>query len=456
VKAQFESPQPQLARDLGASHATAVVVGTVIGSGIFLVPSEMMQAVGSAKLVYLAWILGGVLSFFGALAYAELGAMKPQAGGEYVYLRDSFGPLAGFLDAWTWFLVAKPASIATLATGMVRVLGTFSALRFFSHQIPVIPYAPTYGHLVAVSAALLITFLNYVGIRRAGEFQLIFTLLKVAIIVAIVGVGFSFSGGTLHHFTESYAGAKGGVAGFMAALLAALWAYDGWNDLNMIAGEVQKPGKSIPVALIAGVAIVAALYISVNAAVQYVLAPNAIATSQRPASDAIAVVLGHVGAGIVSLGMALSMLVAMNGTIMSGGRMPYAMARDGYFFSVLARVHPRFHTPSVALVTQAILATVLLLLGGSFRQFFSLAIFSEWLFYLLTMGALFVFRWREPDAARPYRAWGYPVGPLFFILGASVLLFYTVRDNWPNSGYVLLVILAGIPVFYVFARRRRS
>jgi APA family basic amino acid/polyamine antiporter len=426
----------------------------VIGSGIFLVPSEMMQAVGSARLVYLAWLVGGVLSFFGALVYAELGAMKPEAGGEYVYLRDSFGPLAGFLDAWTWFLVSKPASIATLATGMVRVLGTFSALKFFAKQIPAVPYALTYGHLVAVAAALVITFINYIGIKRAGEFQLIFTLLKVAIIVAIVAVGFSYGAGTLHNFSGIYEGAKGGIAGFMAALVAALWAYDGWNDLNMIAGEVRRPEKSLPIALIAGVAIVAALYISVNAAVQYVLAPEAMAVSQRPASDAIAAVLGHMGAAIVSLGMAVSMLVAMNGTIMSGGRMPYAMAKDGYFFSALARVHPRFHTPSVALVIQAVLASVLLLLGGSFRQFFSLAIFSEWLFYLLTVGALFVLRWREPNAIRPYRTWGYPFGPLFFVLAAAVLLCYTFRDNWPNSAYGLLVILAGIPVFYFFAARK--
>src|SRR6266550_4699285 len=160
--------RPELARDLGLSHAGAVVVGTVIGSGIFLVPSEMMQAVGSARLVYLAWLVGGVLSFFGALVYAELGAMKPEAGGEYVYLRDSFGPLAGFLDAWSWFLVSKPASIATLATGMVRVLGTFSVLRFLSDPILGIPHTVTYGHLVAVAAALLITFLNYIGIKRAG------------------------------------------------------------------------------------------------------------------------------------------------------------------------------------------------------------------------------------------------------------------------------------------------
>src|SRR5581483_6249680 len=180
----------ELSRDLGVSHATAIVVGTIIGSGIFLVPAEMMQAVGSARLVYLAWIVGGLLSFFGALTYAELGAMKPQAGGEYVYVRDAYGPLAGFLYAWTWFLIAKPASIATVTTGFVRILGTFAVFSFFSHDIVTAPIAITYGQLVAIAATVLISFLNYIGIKKAGEFQLLFTILKVAIILGIVVVAF--------------------------------------------------------------------------------------------------------------------------------------------------------------------------------------------------------------------------------------------------------------------------
>src|SRR5580698_2038071 len=171
--------RPELARDLGLSHAGAVVVGTIIGSGIFLVPSEMMQAVGSARLVYLAWIVGGVLSFFGALTYAELRAMKPQAGGEYVYVRDAYGPLAGFLYSWTWFLIAKPASIATITTGLVRILETFPIFSFFSHTLISKPFTVNYGQLVAILATVLISWLNYVGIRRAGEFQFVFTVLKV-------------------------------------------------------------------------------------------------------------------------------------------------------------------------------------------------------------------------------------------------------------------------------------
>src|SRR6266478_4240424 len=447
---------PQLARDLGVSHATAIVVGTIIGSGIFLVPSEMMQAVGSAKLVYLAWLVGGMLSFFGALTYAELGAMRPQAGGEYVYIRDGYGPLPAFLYAWTWFLIAKPASIATLATGFVRVLGTFPALSFLGNTFVSVPFSVTYGQLLAVAAATLISCLNYIGIKRAGDFQLVFTLLKVVIILSIVVIGFSYSGGNWQNFAGTFTGAKGGMAGFMAALVAALWAYDGWNDLNMVSGEVRDPERNIPRALIFGVALVGILYMLVNAAVQYVLTASGIAASPRPASDAMAMALGGLGAGIVSAGVALSMLVAMNGTVMSGARVPFAMARDRYFFSALAEVHPRFHTPSVAIIVQAILAIILLLWGGNFRQFFSLAIFAEWLFYMIAGSTVFMFRRRQPQAVRPYRVWGYPLVPALFVLASAVLLYFTFRDNYPNSGFGCLVILAGIPVFYGFARRRSA
>ena len=433
------------------------MVGTIIGSGIFLVPREMMQAVGSARVVYLAWVVGGLLSFFGALTYAELGAMKPQAGGEYVYVRDAYGPLAGFLYAWTWFLIAKPASIATVTTGLVRILATFPVFSFFSQPCVTHPFTINYGQLVAIGAAVLVSWLNYIGVRKAGEFQFLFTLLKVAIILGIVAVGFSYHGGTWANFATEFAGAKGGVAGFFAALVAALWAYDGWNDLTMVAGEIRNPQRNIPLSLIWGVATVGALYILVNAAVQYVLPAATVAVSERPASDAVALVLGRAGASLVSAGMAISMLVTLNGTIMSGARVPFAVARDGYFFQALAEVHPRFRTPSVAIVVQAVLAIVLLLLvneRGSFRQFFSLAIFAEWLFYMIAGSTVFVFRRREPQAQRPYRVLGYPVVPAVFIAVSAVLLYYTFTDNLRNSAAGTAAILAGIPVFYFFAQRK--
>ena len=445
-----------LLRDLGVSQASAIVVGTIIGSGIFLVPAEMMQAVGSARLVYLAWIVGGLLSFAGALTYAELGAMKPQAGGEYVYIRDAYGPLPGFLYAWTWFAIAKPASVATITIGIVRILGTFPVLAFLDHPVIRDPFTITYGQLVAIAAAALITGLNYVGVKRAGEFQLLFTILKVVMILAVVALGFSAASGTWRNFGTSFAGATGGFAGFMAALVAALWAYDGWNDLNMVGGEISHPERNIPIALIAGVATVGVLYMLTNAAVQYVLPAASIAGSERPASEATAIAAGAWGAAIVSAGMALSMLVTLNGTIMSGARVPFAMARDRYFFKAMADVHPRFHTPSTALIVQLILSAFLLLFAGSFRQLFSLAIFAEWLFYMIAASTVFVLRKKEPKLPRPYRTWGYPVVPGLFVVVAAVLLYYTFTENLRNSAYGVLVILAGVPIYLYFAKKKRE
>jgi APA family basic amino acid/polyamine antiporter len=445
---------PALSRDLGVRHASAIVVGTIIGSGIFLVPSEMMQAVGSAALVYVAWIVGGILSLAGAITYAELGAMKPHAGGEYVYIRDAYGPTPAFLYAWTWFAIAKPASIATLTTGLVRILGTFPALDFLNHVAVVRPLTISYGQLVAIAAAALMTGLNYIGIKRAGDFQVVFTALKIVIIVVIALVAFTASSGTWHNFATTFAGARGGFAGFMAALIAALWAYDGWNDLNMVSGEIHDPGRAIPIALIVGVAVVAALYMLTNAAVQYVLPAASIAVSQRPASDATAIAVGLWGAAIVSAGMALSILVSLNGTVMSGARVPFAMSRDGYFFKAMAEVHPRYHTPSVALMVQLLLSVALLLFAGSFRQLFSLAIFAEWLFYMIAASTVFVLRRKEPDAPRPYRSWGYPVVPAMFIVAAAVLLYYTFTENIRNSAWGMVVILAGLPVYWWFARKK--
>ncbi|HKD85374.1 MAG TPA: amino acid permease [Terriglobales bacterium] len=445
-----------LSRDLGVTHAAAIVVGTIIGSGIFLVPSEMMQAVGSARLVYLAWIVGGVLSLAGAITYAELGAMKPEAGGEYVYIRDAYGPLPGFLYAWTWFAIAKPASIATLATGLVRILGTFPALAFFNRAALGWPLTITCGQLAAIAAAIFITALNYIGIKRAGDFQVVFTFVKVVIIVAVSFLAFTAASGTWRNFATSFSGATGGIAGFMAALVAALWAYDGWNDLNMVSGEIRNPDRAIPIALIVGVAIVAALFMLTNAAVQYVLPAPAIAASQRPASDATAVAVGAWGAAVVSAGMALSILVTMNGTIMSGARVPFAMSRDGYFFRAMAEVHPRFHTPSVALIVQLVLSVMLLLFAGSFRQLFSLAIFAEWLFYMIAASTVFVLRRKEPDTPRPYKTWGYPLVPAIFIAAAAVLLYYTFTENIRNSAWGVAVIAAGVPIYLYFAQRKSA
>lgn len=452
--------RPELLRGLNVWHATAIVAGTIIGSGIFLVPAEMMQAVGSAKLVYLAWIVGGLLSFFGAVTYAELGSVRPFSGGEYVYVRDAYGPLWGFLYGWTWFLVAKPASIATVTSGLVRVLGTFSVFSFLPHTLVALQVTSSralvinYGHLVAIAAATFITGLNYVGIRKAGNFQVAFTILKVAMIIGIAFVAFAAPSGAWSNFSTTFPGAKGGMVGFAAALVAALWAYDGWNDLNMVSEEIQRPERSIPIALIAGVGLVAVLYMGMNAGIQRAIPATAIAHAAVPAAVASEAALGRLGVSLVSIGMMISMLATLNGTVMSGGRVPFAVARDGYFFKALGEVHPRFHTPALALVIQGIGAVLLVLVGGAFRELFSLAIFAEWLFYMIAASTIFVFRHREPHVPRPYRTLGYPIVPALFVATAAVLLCYTFASNLRDSLAGVIVILLGIPVYLWFARRR--
>lgn len=449
-----EAQRPELARDLNVYHSGAIVVGVIIGSGIFLVPKRMMEAAGSVELVFAAWIVGGLLSWFGALTYAELGAMKPGAGGEYVYVRDAYGPMMGFLYAWTWFTIGKPASIATVAAGVVRILGEFPAFHFLQTVWLRSPLVLNYGHLLAITIIVLLTYLNYRGVRKAGEFQLFFTILKVAMILGIIGIGFSYSDGTLGNFTTSYLPAVGGFGGFMSALIAALWAYDGWNNLNMVAGEIKNPERSIPKALIVGITIVGVLYMLTNAAVQYVLAAEAIATANRPASLAIQQVLGPVGAMIISAGIAFSMFVTINGQILTGARIPFAAARDGYFFTALAEVNEKFHTPGKSLVFQATLTILLIVVGGAFEDLFNLAIFSAWLFYMVAASSVFVFRKREPELMRPYRTWGYPVVPGLFIMASTVLLFYSFMENVKNSFIGSLVILAGIPIFLYFKAKK--
>jgi APA family basic amino acid/polyamine antiporter len=442
-----------LPRVLGASHAMAIVVGTIIGSGIFLVPSEMMKAVGSSQLVYLAWVVGGLLSLFGAMTYAELGAMMPYAGGEYVYLRGAYGDRVGFLYMWTWFAVAKPASIASVTSGLARTLGIFAVFHWLDAtaiggQVPVM-----WSQIFAIAMTWLITGLNYLGIKKAGDFQVVFTVLKAVLILIVAGFCFSSALGSWRNFGTTLPHATGGLNGFMIALIATLWAYDGWNDLTMVAGEVKRPERNLPFALIGGLFVVGVLFMATNAAIQYILPAAQIAASPRPAVAALSVVAGPAGAALVAGGMALSIFVTLNGTIMSGARIPFAAARDRLFFPRFGEVHPKFKSPAYSLVVQAVLSTVLLLALGQFQQLFELAVFAEWLFYALTATTVFVYRRKHPEMARPYRVWGYPVLPAVFVICAAAVLVSSYAGNLKGSLIGSGLILLGLP-FYEWIRVR--
>jgi basic amino acid/polyamine antiporter, APA family len=445
----------ELPRVLNASHATAIVVGIIIGSGIFLVPREMMAAVGSSRMVYAVWIIGGLLSLFGAMSYAEIAAARPRYGGEYAFLREAYGDLAGFLYMWTQITVAKPASLATIAAGLARVLGTFAVFSVFSR--------PAFAHLLwsqvfAIAMTWLIAGLNILGTRKSANVALLLTWLKVILIVVIAGFCFGAAGnhGSAGNFSTVFAGARGGFSGFMIALVAALWAYDGWSDVVTMAGEVERPQRSMPLALVGGVAIVGALYMLTNAAIQFVLPAAAIAGADRPAADAMRLVAGEWGATLVSIGMAVSICATFVGSSLSGARVPFAAARDGLFFRQVAWVHPRYETPAAALILQAVLSSLLLLAIGRFQALFTLAIFAEWLFYALTTSAVFVFRRRDAEDSRPYSLQGYPVVPALFILAAVVLLVFSFADQPRNSLIGTGVILLGIPAYFFFRGRRAA
>jgi APA family basic amino acid/polyamine antiporter len=301
----------------------------------------------------------------------------------------------------------------------------------------------------AIGVTWFMTGLNYLGIKKAGDFQLVFTLLKGVLILIVAALCFASATGSWANFSTGVPGAVGGINGFMSALIATLWAYDGWNDLTMVAGEVKRPERSLPIALIGGLFVVGALFMATNAAIQYILPAAQIAGSERPAVAALSIVAGPRGAGFVAAAMAVSIFVSLNGTVMSGARVPFAAARDRLFFQRFTKIDSRFQSPSFSLLIQGALSTVLLIFLSQFQQFFDLAVFAEWMFYMLTASTIFYYRRKHPQLARPYRVWGYPVLPAIFILCAAGVLVSSYTSNLKGSLMGTVVILLGLPVMWL-------
>lgn len=437
-----------LIRSLNFKEALSLVVGTVIGTGVFLKAAIMSQSVGSPLWVLVCWGFAGLLSLIGALCYSELGGLFPKAGGEYVFLREAYGDLPAFLYGWMRFWIGTPGSIAAYGVGAATFL---RPLFLFEN-----------AGMVAVSCISVFTILNCFSVALGGRVQALISFLKVLLILGLVFAVFVFGhqAGSWDHLMP--VGEWPGASLFGAATLAALWAYDGWNNMPMAAGEIKNPGRVIPLALSLGMALVLLIYLLTNLSYFYALPFNEvmIASSKNyPEAPAVATkaasaVLGEGASLALSIAFVISALGAMNGSILTGARVPFAMARDGLFFKSLGKISAETHVPVVAVLVQGVVSSVLAL-SGTFDQLTDYVIFASFIFYALCSASIFIFR-RKIPGERHFKVPFYPVLPLVFVILSLFLLINTLVTAPRESGLGLLFILFGVPAFGFFSARRRS
>lgn len=451
----------ELKRELGLASAVSIVVGTVIGSGIFLVPRTMVQNVGSVDRVFLVWIVGGLLSLAGALTYAELSSMMPEAGGEYVYLSEAYGPVWGYLYGWTQMWVAKSGSLATLGTGFFYYLANFwpALEKDVWFRIPYLgeaggPLELRAGQFFSMCLIMALAVLNYFGVKLGGNVQIVVTVAKVSLIVFVIAAGLFFAPGP-GASSPAPLNIPLTAGGFVAALVAALWAYDGWNNLSMVSSEIKKPQRNLPLALIWGTAAVMGIYLLANLAYFHVLSAGEVSQTNRVAAEMMRRIAGPWGASAVSVAAMISIFAALNGSILTGSRVPYAMARDGLFFRRMSVVNEAHHTPGAAILGLSAWGA-LLVFSGRYDQLLTFVIFASWLLYGMTTAAVFVLRRAKPDAPRPYRTFGYPWTPAFFVLAALLIEVVTLIHSPRESFLGIGLILAGLPFYFLWKRKLAS
>lgn len=444
-----------LRRDLGLFTAIAIVIGTTIGSGIFIVPKTMILTMGSPAMVFAVWVAGGLLSLFGTLTYAELASMYPEAGGEYVYLREAYGPFWGFTFGWSQTWVGRSGSMATLATGMFLYFAYFiPALENVAFTVP-LPIGPNFGpldirwgQLLGIAVIVALAWLNSLGVRLGGRVHLILTVVKLSLIGSVIFGGLFFGHGDWGHLGLNIAPTDTGglFQRFFGALVAALWAYEGWNTVSMMGSEVKDPERNLPRALVGGILGIIAIYLTATATYFYVLTPVEISQGDRVAAEMMRHVFGAKGAAAVSLAAMLSILAALNGTLLGGSRIPFAMARDGLFWARAASVNPRHGTPNFAIGVIAA-TSALILLSGRYEELFTCVIFSSWILYGMAGFSVIVLRRKHPEIPRAYRVPGYPYLPVLFTATAGVLLCATMLRSPRESLIGLVIIGLGIPYY---------
>lgn len=441
----------ELQRRLGPFDAASIVISNVIGGGIFFVPVIVAQLVPGPAAMLGVWVFGGALAFAGAMAYAELAAVRPHAGGEYVYLRDAFGPLAAFLTGWTSFIAGFSGAIAAGATALAEYLGRFIPAAGDATQLVHVPglnISPK--TLVALVAIGTLTLIHIRGLGPGRLVQNVLAGLKVSAIVALVAIGFAGGHGSVTHFTPSPTPA----AAWMLALIPVMFSYSGWNAAAYVAEEVRDPGRNVPLALGIGTITVVALYVGLNAL--YVFAFPVADLAKLPGGrlmDAVAQQLfGSLAGNLLALFTIVSIAASISAMVFAGPRVYYAMARDGLFVPAAARVDPRYRTPAVAIIAQGIWSGVLVL-SGSLSQLVTYTGFAVVLFSGVAVAGLFVLRRRHPDAKRPFSAWGYPWAPGIFIAVSTIIVVNEIWRNPGTSAVGLALIGAGVPAYYAIRRR---
>ena len=434
----------ELRRSLGFTDLLLITIGTVIGSGIYLVPSVVLrQTGGQTSLALIVWAVAGVLSLLGALTYAELGGMKPEAGGLYAYLRDAFGPMPAFLYGWASFVVIASGSIATLAVA------------FANYLKPLLPFAVP-GPVISVVTILVVAAVNVRGTRGSATVQNWTTgakagaLLVLSLLLIVRGKGSEVAATPIA--TDPNVSLAAGIG---VAMIGVLWAYEGWQYVTFSAGEARDPQRTFPRAISLATLLLILLYLLANVGYVAALGPTGAANSDRIAAEAIETVVGPVAGTIVSALILVSIFSALNGLVLTTPRMYYAMARDGLFFQRLATVHPKFGTPAFAIITLTVWST-LLAATGTFEQLLTYAVFTGWIFYALGTLAVFVFRRTEPNAPRPFRVPGYPVTPILFVLAAVLLVLNTIWTQPGRAAVGLGLVALGAPVFYIWRSRARQ
>jgi basic amino acid/polyamine antiporter, APA family len=433
----------ELRRSLTLFDMTMIAIGGTIGSGIFLTPSLIAGALPSPVLIIAAWLVGGLMAMAGALTFSELAALMPRAGGQYIYLTEAYGGLVGFLFGWAYFLVCNAGGLGALSIAFATYAGYF------------VPLGPVGTKLLAIGGLLLLTTINVLGAKAGAIFSDVFTVLKIAGIAGLIGVGFALGSSQTTTFSIMPGSVPGGLAGgFATAMVGVLWSTGGWQHATYASAEVKNPRRTLPLAMVIGTVAVTLIYVLVNVAYMFLMTPAEIAASPRVAADAVSRVLGGRGGAAISLAIFISTFGVVGIYTLTAPRIYFAMASDGLFFKRVAQVHPRFRTPAFAIVAQSLWAVLLILFWGTFENLISYVVFTDWIFFGLAAASVFVFRKRLPDAERLARVPLYPLTPLFFV-GMSAWFVVVTLVQRPAQAWAGLAFLAlGVPVYFYWKRQR--